>query len=509
MLTTLSLLILAACTPPTTTDPLPITRLVATPAPTIEIPSTNTPSATAASPASDTNETGTTHTFQPGDPTLTPPGDNITDATFVQGREAYWNRNYARVIPLMDEIITQDPNLAPAYWYRGKAYAQLGDFQTGLVDINKAIELDPLYASAHADRGWIYANLGDRQKAMDNFEYALSLDPSLAKVHHNMGRNYYELGNYEQALFHYAQEVAIDPHRRLGWQDLVIINHDLANYQQCATTAAEAVAIHPDLFDVIATQGDCHRHLGQYDEAKQILDDLLQQNPNHANGYYQRARVTAELNYFDAAIADYTKTLTLQPDHLNAYIYRSTLYVQTNQYQLAITELDQILAFTNDPLALVTRGRAHQHLQQYDRAIADYEAALNQTKAPLAYVGLAEIALQQEDYEKAATLLENGINGPSSQKDYAFLLATRGQLHLQQANYPAAIEDLSTAIEIHPISIYHYHRGLAYQANNQPTLALDDYNAFINTINPFAADYPAAQLNALIDDAVARKQQLQ
>ncbi len=71
----------------------------------------------------------------------------------------------------------QGKDLAWAYYNRGVAYGNLGEYRRAIEDYDEALRLDPDYAVAYNNRGSAYSNLGEYRRAIGDFARALWLDP--------------------------------------------------------------------------------------------------------------------------------------------------------------------------------------------------------------------------------------------------------------------------------------------------------------------------------------------
>jgi tetratricopeptide (TPR) repeat protein len=96
----------------------------------------------------------------------------IGGATLVkaQGVGSQTVRDYRNIIEL-------DPDFAEAWWMRGNAYWDAGDYDRALADYNKTITLDPNYAMAYLGRGNVYLRKGDYDGALDEYNQVVEVLP--------------------------------------------------------------------------------------------------------------------------------------------------------------------------------------------------------------------------------------------------------------------------------------------------------------------------------------------
>jgi len=91
-----------------------------------------------------------------------------------------------------NEAIELNPNHADAYYKRGDAYDEMGEYGKAIADYNKAIELDPNHALAYYNRGCAYGEIGEYEKAIADYNKAIEFDPNHALAYYNRGLAYHE-----------------------------------------------------------------------------------------------------------------------------------------------------------------------------------------------------------------------------------------------------------------------------------------------------------------------------
>ncbi len=78
-----------------------------------------------------------------------------------------------------------EENLPIAFFNRGNAYADKGQYDRAIADYGRAIRLDPDEAVAFYNRGNAYADKGQYDRAIADFDRAIRLDPDDARAYNS------------------------------------------------------------------------------------------------------------------------------------------------------------------------------------------------------------------------------------------------------------------------------------------------------------------------------------
>jgi hypothetical protein len=97
-----------------------------------------------------------------------------------------------------------------AYWRRGNAARELGQWQDALLSYGRAVERSPRFAEAHCDRGNVLQKLERWEEALDCYDRALAVKPDYAIVHSNRGVVLKELHRFEEAREALDRAIALD-----------------------------------------------------------------------------------------------------------------------------------------------------------------------------------------------------------------------------------------------------------------------------------------------------------
>jgi tetratricopeptide (TPR) repeat protein len=100
-----------------------------------------------------------------GDESRPAKAENPAMVAAVQAIEA---KQYARAIPMLEEVVTHQPRNADAYNWLAYAIRKNGDPARSIPVYQKALALDPKHRGAHEYIGEAYLALGDLPKAKEH-----------------------------------------------------------------------------------------------------------------------------------------------------------------------------------------------------------------------------------------------------------------------------------------------------------------------------------------------------
>ena len=155
----------------------------------------------------------------------------------------------AEGLQLARAALEQDSNDPMVLTALGAAETVLvGDLESAVTHINKALVLDPNFAWGWTRSGWVNSYLGNSEVAISHFEKAIRLspfDPFVFACYHGIGMSHFSERRYDEAVLWIGRGIRERP--RLVWQ-----------YRTYAAALAQ---------------------LGRIDEARAAVDLLLQHHP--------------------------------------------------------------------------------------------------------------------------------------------------------------------------------------------------------------------------------------
>lgn len=110
----------------------------------------------------------------------------------ISGNQKHRDKDYDGAIADFTKAINLGGNLpdmlrAGPYINRGLAYADKGDLNAALADLNKAIKLQPGSVYAYQDRGEIYRKRNEPEKALADFNKAIKISAQFSPAYRSRG----------------------------------------------------------------------------------------------------------------------------------------------------------------------------------------------------------------------------------------------------------------------------------------------------------------------------------
>ena len=91
-------------------------------------------------------------------------------------------REYDRAAQIGTAVVQDAPWIAQAWYYRGKAFFQLGQHQAAVQDCHQALEVNAYHFLAASVMGQAYLQMANPVASLEAFRRALRINPSMEEV---------------------------------------------------------------------------------------------------------------------------------------------------------------------------------------------------------------------------------------------------------------------------------------------------------------------------------------
>ena len=312
-------------------------------------------------------------------------------------------------------------------------------------------------------------------KALDQLSRAVELatDPRRkADYLYRRGVVYYEMEKFLAAVDDLQQSHELRPNHAgtLIWR--AAASSRLEDWPAVIDSLQTAIAIRP-------SAAEQYKTLGAPIAGKTVeyLTAQIQLNDQDSELFRNRGMAFQFLGSLDAAIEDFTSSLSLDEDPATR-VRRGQMYAALGQHNQAIEDFTMALATTSDPAshhaALYGRAKSLQAIGRAEESTENIRRAIDLAPEHARYQAfLGELMRKQGDVPKAIDALTRAIALDFSDHLPFFL---RGQLYLKQHMYLKAIIDFCQSLDLYPNQPQAIaNRGEAYLKNGQSRAALEDF----------------------------------
>lgn len=229
----------------------------------------------------------------------------------LKARALVWEGDSAAAVPVAVTGLEINPNYAPLYSARSRAYTNIGRWQQGLSDGQRAVEIDPMDGDAHRAYAYALIWVGERERAIEQLEQAIAINPNFTPPYFELALNYLALNRDSMAIATYERVLSMEPRNeraflrlceayfKIGqnsqaqgycedaldingeygpaWRQLGMVKYNRRNYEGAIEAFESCVDVGSEEIQCWYLRGLAHYYLGQCDDAWLTLEDSLQQ----------------------------------------------------------------------------------------------------------------------------------------------------------------------------------------------------------------------------------------
>lgn len=326
-------------------------------------------------------------------------------------------------------------------------------------------------AERHVEAGIEYANSGQNERAVREWRAAIALDPDNADAWELLAGHYYALAAWRDAADSYRQLLRLHRTSAEVYSRLAECNMRLGDVESAGQYAQEALKRNPNDTESLRICAIVFRSTLQPEQSRQYLRRLAALKPNDPETLTRLAADLALGNApaYEEARDMVERILQLDPNHAQAYALRGVIRLTTDlsPQGLAQAEADLRRSLQLAPSAPFPRfylGRVYRRKGEPEKAIAELEQAasampdkkeiffelaavykqINHTKK--AEEARKKFAALQKQSEWETTLLQRVANDPNSFEDNYQL----GLLFLKKGQHNRARHYLEKARSLRP-----------------------------------------------------------
>ncbi len=142
----------------------------------------------------------------------TDPKQKIAVANLLyEGMVESENARYQEAVPILEEVVKEEPRSLTAYMLLGRAYVSLKQFQSAIAPLRHVVETTPDNSLARYELGCALVKTGHWNEATPQFEAAVSQMNSSAMMHFYLALVYQQTSRNDEALAEFKEALHWDP----------------------------------------------------------------------------------------------------------------------------------------------------------------------------------------------------------------------------------------------------------------------------------------------------------
>lgn len=251
-----------------------------------------------------------------------------------------------------------------------------GDHDGAISDFRRALELQPDLAEAHLMLGIGYFYKEDYALALAEYDQYLAVIPDNFHAWSNRAAAYLKSGNLVAARADIDRALALNPNDVQLLENRIVIAREADDLQTVIADCTWLIEHFPPEATCLMERGKALGAESRFAESLADLQRAVELEPTF-DTYYFRGVTQYFLGHYEAAIEDFSQTLTLNPDFALAYLKRCSAQYRLQQYRAGLPDCDEFVRRRPDSYdGYYSRGILRSRAADQTGALADYRRAI-------------------------------------------------------------------------------------------------------------------------------------
>jgi tetratricopeptide (TPR) repeat protein len=201
----------------------------------------------------------------------------------------------AEAINLLARALKYTPRDRDTLYYLAQAYHLNGDSDLALKTIQQCLKVDPNNASVWQKYGELLCSSGDCQAATEWLLKAQQSDPTLDRIDFDLGVASFRSMDLDQALQYSTQAAQRKPNDLTVQALLAAVYVKLGKWQDAKPIFQSILQVKRDDVPSLLGLGQCELELKNYQQAADLLEQLVRQDPTQILAHFYLSRAYAGL----------------------------------------------------------------------------------------------------------------------------------------------------------------------------------------------------------------------
>jgi arylsulfatase A-like enzyme/Tfp pilus assembly protein PilF len=224
-----------------------------------------------------------------------------------RANSAVRDRRFADALPVLQDVLREDPKNAFATLVLGSAYMGMEQYTRAVQQYQRYLQLVPTSAYAHQWIAICHIRLKQQDSALKEADAALAIDPRFSDARVLRAGILASRGQYDQAIAELQQAVSLDPAKPMIRLDLAKVLDEAGRPDDAQHEFEAILKTQPDYVPALTGLGALLAKRGRPDDAAKLLRRSLALEPAQDDGRFNLARVLEQQGHRTEAIDEYRR----------------------------------------------------------------------------------------------------------------------------------------------------------------------------------------------------------
>lgn len=234
-------------------------------------------------------------------------------------------KKYIEAKSILEALLAKDSLNQKALALRGYCYAELGNYDSAIRDLNCAVKLNPKDIKSLMNLGDAYYKTREFTLAKEVFNWAYVIDNKNGTINYNLGVVYFEEEKYDSALLYFDKQLELNPHDADAYFNKGHLLFLKDKDDQAIIEIRKGLEFRKSATGYFFL-GLISFKKGNYFEATQFHSKAILLDPNDKEFYVKRSAAFGMLGEFDKTISDCNMALKIDSLYYDAYESRMLAY---------------------------------------------------------------------------------------------------------------------------------------------------------------------------------------
>ena len=409
------------------------------------------------------------------------------------------NKDYDTALSQLDTMLTRWSRNARAYAMQAEVFLLQQDTAKAIGALDKSLEIDPYDGGLWAERAVISLARSEWKESEGYLDKAIHLQPKQGGNYINRALARYNQNNLRGAMADYDTALDLEPNNFLGHYNRGLLRAQVGDDNRAITDFDFVLKLEPDNLMALFNRALLLDKTGDLRGAIQDYSKVIADYPNFWFGLQQRASCYRRLGMTRQAEQDEFRILKAQIDkryggkqpRLSKRQMRKRSDEDIEKYnQLAVADEQEVqheyksdyrgrvqnrhVGMEQQPMYLLSFEQSQSDVRRYVAYDRQVDSLSRHLPGRHLYITCSQPALDEVATRRYFSLIDTlsvQISRQQNPTQASLLLLQRAVAYTVIQNFEAAIDDLSTYLQIDSVSALAYWQRAACQTK------LNDFNA--------------------------------